>query len=90
MHANTSFTDCDARACYDRMVAIVTGLASHKAGIQNINRDQSTQQKSPVHGSGQGAKDAPPEWDNMTTQHNSRQFNLDKIKLMEITHHDIN
>eukprot|EP00957_Ditylum_brightwellii_P132989 10140272-Ditylum_brightwellii.AAC.1 len=33
MRANAAFTDCNARACYDRMVAIVTGLALHKAGI---------------------------------------------------------
>eukprot|EP00957_Ditylum_brightwellii_P188472 14348256-Ditylum_brightwellii.AAC.1 len=33
MHANAAFTDCDARACYNRMVAIVTGLALHKAGL---------------------------------------------------------
>eukprot|EP00957_Ditylum_brightwellii_P027560 2083630-Ditylum_brightwellii.AAC.1 len=25
--------DCDARACYNRMVATVTGLALHKAGL---------------------------------------------------------
>eukprot|EP00957_Ditylum_brightwellii_P180805 13774285-Ditylum_brightwellii.AAC.1 len=33
MRANVAFTDCDAHACYNRMVAIVTRLASHKAGL---------------------------------------------------------
>eukprot|EP00957_Ditylum_brightwellii_P056332 4270499-Ditylum_brightwellii.AAC.1 len=33
MRANAAFTDCNARACYDRMVAIVSGLALHKAGL---------------------------------------------------------
>eukprot|EP00957_Ditylum_brightwellii_P148391 11297609-Ditylum_brightwellii.AAC.1 len=83
--------------------------------------------KSPLHGSGQGATEAPPGWgftlhlclvqynkkaygckisdpteaisqvrngdmfvDGMTAQHNGGQFDLDEIKLMEITHHDIN
>eukprot|EP00957_Ditylum_brightwellii_P009323 705300-Ditylum_brightwellii.AAC.1 len=30
--ANTAFTDCDACVCYDRIVAIGTGLALHQAG----------------------------------------------------------
>eukprot|EP00957_Ditylum_brightwellii_P194473 14811718-Ditylum_brightwellii.AAC.1 len=33
MRANAAFMDCNARACYDRIVAIVTGLALHKAGL---------------------------------------------------------
>eukprot|EP00957_Ditylum_brightwellii_P090104 6861724-Ditylum_brightwellii.AAC.1 len=33
MRANAAFTDCDACTCYDRMVAIVTRLALHKAGL---------------------------------------------------------
>eukprot|EP00957_Ditylum_brightwellii_P136509 10410475-Ditylum_brightwellii.AAC.1 len=33
MQANAAFTDCDAKACYDRMVAIVIGLALHKVGL---------------------------------------------------------
>ena len=83
MRANTAFTDCDARACYNRMVAIVTGLALHKVGLpikmssflikalkqmryhMNTACGVSTEtnqhsKKSPVHGSGQGATDAPP------------------------------
>eukprot|EP00957_Ditylum_brightwellii_P130434 9950353-Ditylum_brightwellii.AAC.1 len=33
IRANTAFTDCDARACYSRMIAIITGLALHKARL---------------------------------------------------------
>eukprot|EP00957_Ditylum_brightwellii_P052311 3967749-Ditylum_brightwellii.AAC.1 len=33
MRANAVFTDCDACAYYNRIVAIVTGLALHKAGL---------------------------------------------------------
>eukprot|EP00957_Ditylum_brightwellii_P160047 12183298-Ditylum_brightwellii.AAC.1 len=33
MRANAAFTDCDARECCNRVVAIVTGLALHKAGL---------------------------------------------------------
>eukprot|EP00957_Ditylum_brightwellii_P148147 11279459-Ditylum_brightwellii.AAC.1 len=33
MRANAAFTDCDARACYDRIIAIITGLAQYKAGM---------------------------------------------------------
>eukprot|EP00957_Ditylum_brightwellii_P086866 6611612-Ditylum_brightwellii.AAC.1 len=85
MRANTAFTDCGARACYNRMVAIVTGLALHKArllihmssflikvlkqmkyymntayGISTETNQHSN--TSPVHGSGQGATNAPPGW----------------------------
>eukprot|EP00957_Ditylum_brightwellii_P040572 3071072-Ditylum_brightwellii.AAC.1 len=83
MHANAAFMDCDTRACYDRMVAIVTGLALRKAGLplkmssflikavkqmryyMNTAYRVSTKtnqhsKESPVHGSGQGATDAPP------------------------------
>eukprot|EP00957_Ditylum_brightwellii_P206499 15348714-Ditylum_brightwellii.AAC.1 len=150
MRANAAFTDCDARACYNRMIAIVTGLALHKAGLpikmslllikalkqmryyMNTAYGVSTETnqhsiKSPAHGSGQRATDAPSGWgftlhlclvqynkkaykwkicdpteailqvrnadmfvDDMTAQHNRWQFNLDEIKLIEITHHDIN
>eukprot|EP00957_Ditylum_brightwellii_P117967 8998045-Ditylum_brightwellii.AAC.1 len=31
--ANTSFTDCNAQACYDCIIAIMTGLAMHKVGL---------------------------------------------------------
>eukprot|EP00957_Ditylum_brightwellii_P040869 3093368-Ditylum_brightwellii.AAC.1 len=31
MQANAAFTDCDARTCYDRIIAIITGLAQYKA-----------------------------------------------------------
>eukprot|EP00957_Ditylum_brightwellii_P072922 5541356-Ditylum_brightwellii.AAC.1 len=85
MQANAAFTDCDARACYDRMVAIVTGLALHKAGLPiqtssffiialkqmkyymntaySISTETNQRSKnSPVHGSGQGATNAPPGW----------------------------
>eukprot|EP00957_Ditylum_brightwellii_P068885 5228818-Ditylum_brightwellii.AAC.1 len=33
MQANAAFTDCDARACYERIIAIITGLAQYKAGM---------------------------------------------------------
>eukprot|EP00957_Ditylum_brightwellii_P092025 7005901-Ditylum_brightwellii.AAC.1 len=33
MQANAAFTDCDAKACYDRIVAILTSLAEYKAGL---------------------------------------------------------
>eukprot|EP00957_Ditylum_brightwellii_P199301 15191850-Ditylum_brightwellii.AAC.1 len=33
IRANTAFTDCDARAYYDHMIAITTGLALHEAGL---------------------------------------------------------
>eukprot|EP00957_Ditylum_brightwellii_P177298 13506285-Ditylum_brightwellii.AAC.1 len=33
IHANAVFTNCDAHACYDRMIGITTGLALHKAGL---------------------------------------------------------
>eukprot|EP00957_Ditylum_brightwellii_P141021 10743323-Ditylum_brightwellii.AAC.1 len=85
MQANAAFADCDAIACYDRMVAIVTGLALHKAGLPlkmssfliralkqmkyymntayRVSMETNQHSKeSPVHGSGQGATDAPPGW----------------------------
>eukprot|EP00957_Ditylum_brightwellii_P121988 9303344-Ditylum_brightwellii.AAC.1 len=31
--ANASFTDCDAKACYDCVVTIITATAEYKAGL---------------------------------------------------------
>eukprot|EP00957_Ditylum_brightwellii_P188984 14386738-Ditylum_brightwellii.AAC.2 len=31
--ANTTFTDCDAKACYDCIITIITALAEYKAGL---------------------------------------------------------
>eukprot|EP00957_Ditylum_brightwellii_P057753 4378655-Ditylum_brightwellii.AAC.1 len=31
--ANATFTDCDAKACYDLIITIITALAEHKAGL---------------------------------------------------------
>eukprot|EP00957_Ditylum_brightwellii_P198518 15129793-Ditylum_brightwellii.AAC.1 len=33
MQANAAFTDYNAKACYDRVVAIITGLVQHKSGL---------------------------------------------------------
>eukprot|EP00957_Ditylum_brightwellii_P061953 4701763-Ditylum_brightwellii.AAC.1 len=33
IQANVAFTECNARACYDRIIAIITGLAQYKAGM---------------------------------------------------------
>eukprot|EP00957_Ditylum_brightwellii_P030116 2279337-Ditylum_brightwellii.AAC.1 len=30
---NAAFTNCDAKACYDRIVAILTSLTEYKAGL---------------------------------------------------------
>eukprot|EP00957_Ditylum_brightwellii_P084536 6428113-Ditylum_brightwellii.AAC.1 len=30
---NAAFTDCNAKACYNKIVAIITSLAQHKAGL---------------------------------------------------------
>eukprot|EP00957_Ditylum_brightwellii_P152488 11607223-Ditylum_brightwellii.AAC.1 len=85
MRANTAFTDYDARARYNRMVVIVTGLALHKARLPiymssflikalkqmryytntayGVSTETNQHSKtSPVHGSRQGATDAPPGW----------------------------
>eukprot|EP00957_Ditylum_brightwellii_P042044 3183980-Ditylum_brightwellii.AAC.1 len=32
-HANATFTDCDAKACYDRIITIITALVECKAGL---------------------------------------------------------
>eukprot|EP00957_Ditylum_brightwellii_P062738 4761367-Ditylum_brightwellii.AAC.1 len=31
--ANATFTDCNAKACYDRIITIITALAGYKAGL---------------------------------------------------------
>eukprot|EP00957_Ditylum_brightwellii_P204422 15339168-Ditylum_brightwellii.AAC.1 len=31
--ANAIFTECNAKSCYDRVIATVTSLAEHKAGL---------------------------------------------------------
>eukprot|EP00957_Ditylum_brightwellii_P203486 15334830-Ditylum_brightwellii.AAC.1 len=85
MRANASFMDCDACARYNRMVAIVTRLALHKAGLpikmslflirvlkqmkyymntayRVLSETHQHDEDSPVHGSRQGATDAPPGW----------------------------
>eukprot|EP00957_Ditylum_brightwellii_P152665 11620659-Ditylum_brightwellii.AAC.1 len=31
--ANATFTDCDAKACYDLIITIITALAEYKAGL---------------------------------------------------------
>eukprot|EP00957_Ditylum_brightwellii_P116424 8880754-Ditylum_brightwellii.AAC.1 len=33
MQVNAAFTNCDAKACYDRIVEILTSLAEYKAGL---------------------------------------------------------
>eukprot|EP00957_Ditylum_brightwellii_P105896 8076378-Ditylum_brightwellii.AAC.1 len=33
MQANAAFTNCDAKACYDRIVVILTSLVECKAGL---------------------------------------------------------
>eukprot|EP00957_Ditylum_brightwellii_P149593 11391302-Ditylum_brightwellii.AAC.1 len=33
MRSNAAFTDCDTKACYDQIVAILTSLAEYKAGL---------------------------------------------------------
>eukprot|EP00957_Ditylum_brightwellii_P211766 15366577-Ditylum_brightwellii.AAC.1 len=33
MQANAAFTNCDAKACYDRIVVILTSLTEYKAGL---------------------------------------------------------
>eukprot|EP00957_Ditylum_brightwellii_P124795 9512489-Ditylum_brightwellii.AAC.1 len=31
--ANATFTDCDAKVCYDCIITIITALAEYKAGL---------------------------------------------------------
>eukprot|EP00957_Ditylum_brightwellii_P131880 10057204-Ditylum_brightwellii.AAC.1 len=33
MRASVTFTDCNSKACYDRIVAIITSLVEYKAGL---------------------------------------------------------
>eukprot|EP00957_Ditylum_brightwellii_P016636 1251365-Ditylum_brightwellii.AAC.1 len=51
MRANAAFTDCDAQACYDRIIAIITGLAQYKAAYGTSSETNRYSPSSPVHGS---------------------------------------
>eukprot|EP00957_Ditylum_brightwellii_P058689 4451118-Ditylum_brightwellii.AAC.1 len=35
-HANATFMDCNAQACYDPIITIITALADYKAGLLAI------------------------------------------------------
>eukprot|EP00957_Ditylum_brightwellii_P135862 10363238-Ditylum_brightwellii.AAC.1 len=63
-----ALTYCDARACYNSIVVIMSALAKQAAGLAleqtyGPSKDKNYHlEKHPVHGVGQGTTDGPPKW----------------------------
>eukprot|EP00957_Ditylum_brightwellii_P156290 11895513-Ditylum_brightwellii.AAC.1 len=78
MQANAAFTDCDAQACYDRIIAIITDMPLlvcqffikalkqmqyHMLTAYVTSSETNCHSPtSPVHGSGQGSTSLSAEW----------------------------